>query len=278
MYFGYNVETNRGWIPPFTEESNVPSDFPADNLLCIHTPHPDTVRTHRALLVYPVTGSPFLKGTDVPEELIKPWQGMTIGKTTTGVPVIMGQIIEEKDIPKGATVTRMGMDIPGHSPIGVGVIIAVIVVVAISLTLTTMFITDYFKVQEVEKTRRHENDLAMHWQAVVDRREQDLNNDGIDDIEYITFGNGEIVRTPISDYGIEVYGANPEITHEGTDLDALLALFEEREKERLAKEWIGDVAKGALIIGGVAVGGYGFFKWVLPEVREWRKKPTPRTV
>lgn len=268
-YFGYNLDTNYGSVPTYTTEGNVPANFPPHNFMAIHTPSIDTIASKRFMTVHPIGGSPTLLDTNIPIEVLQARKGMTIGKTNTGVPIIMGEVVPESEIPKGATVTTMPIEIYGHSPLPVKVIIILAVVVAITLLGVSFFLTEYFKVHEAEKTRRHENDLVAEMQDVVDRREFDLNDDGVMDIEEITFGNGEIIRSPISDYGVEAMGASPMTINEGMDMQELLDMFERREETREWQFWLGKVLSGVVTVGGVAVGGWLIVKGI-GEVRAWR--------
>jgi hypothetical protein len=98
-YLGEVHTNDYGWIPVFDNENNIPADFPEGNVASIREPSIDLINTKRALLIFPVASSPVFSEKNITKEEMKPLEGKVIGYNSSGMPIILGKVVDADKLP-----------------------------------------------------------------------------------------------------------------------------------------------------------------------------------
>lgn len=233
MYYGYTLQTRWGSVPAYSNELNLPPTMPPKMIVALHEPSQGLRTSGRAILVHPVSGSPTIMmadGQTVYKEELQAMEGQVVGTTRTGTPVIMGSVVDRRQLRNLGKARPVAINIPGHSP---GIIMAIIVLlIAIVIFYTVQSIT--WAQVEVAKAEAHKYDVIAESQLVTQEWYEDLNGDGINDIGYQRLGNGELIQWAMSDYGFSLMGTTAETLEPGIDWnDALKKLEEEKAEESM---------------------------------------------
>ena len=285
MSYIYTYGTDLGYIPRFTDEQNTLVDLlPEGRYASYAQPSQAFKDSGCVLVVQPIAGSPDIltEGREsLSVEEMRQYVGKQIGRTRSGMPIILGEPVNIQSLPDSdkKNITKIAVDIPGHSPI---IIMALLFVLALICVVATV-IQKVMKYYETVATAEAEEERQKTLQALADLLAQrmtreyhetyDLNNDGEDDIAVDTWGNGLQVRYAISDYGASVYGTEVEETKPaeplpegfleaaycpmGTIWDPVTKSCKEYTPYWAEEEWWQSLIYwgiiGAVVIGGVIV-------------------------
>lgn len=229
MSYVYSYQTDLGYIPRFTSESNTLANMlPEGRYASYANPSQAFRDTGNAVVVQPISGSPYIatRGNYNPKtktfgpgeylslDEMRKHVGEQVGRTSRGVPIILGEPIEMQKLSEAdaKNVTTLTLDIPGHSPVAVIVLIIVLAVIAIVAWMCVNVMRSWatgqvaISEQERQKTLQAQTDLLAQRMTRLPPEKHDINGDGIDDIQVDTWGNGQQLTYAISDYGAEYLG------------------------------------------------------------------------
>lgn len=262
MYYGYPIRSRYGWVPAYDNELNLPASLPGGMMVSLHQPSEALQSSGRAILIYPVGGSPEIityDGERISVEEMKALEGRVINYTQNGTPVIIGSVIHIQNLNPKQVVQPICIDIPGHSP---GIIAGVVVCIIAAFIFATIAQIMWARV-EVAKYEAHKYDVIAQSQEISNEWVDDLNGDGVPDIRSIIWRNGEYIQAAISEYGFEVLGGKTVLTvQEGIDWNELANEIENQEAEKSMWEGITTV-----ITVGVAGGAiFLILRYGLPAI------------
>lgn len=276
MYYGYSIPTKYGQAFCYTDEANIPATLPRNTLITLSNPSAKTKSSMRAVIVNPVSSSPFVQAVEygetieIPTEKLKKLEGQVIGTASITplplplnirpikgealieIPIIMGKTISKEELPKGAKVTSIVADVPGYSPVAftAAIITWIVVVALISATLIIVV-----GIPEIQKQRniKHANDLIGQSQDI---QKETLIMDG--DVKETILKNGDVWHTAMNDEGYRKLGNKSFVlANEGWDGRDL---FDPNEDPTEEEDKIGTYVKWGLIAAGGALLTYGAYK------------------
>lgn len=240
--YPYTIQTEIGTSIVVTDETNIPANIPPRTLVSIHNPSQELITRRRAIIARPVRSTARSYETDIDQ-----FKGTTINDDTN-LPIIIGAAIDERDLPSNATLAYV--QIPGTRSISVALIILIVlIVVGIAAVVAAAWVANnYIRYKE------HQFDALIQSQQPTSYKEYDLNGDGVMDVLDTTYGNGDVIRSAISEYGMTQY-PKPVNIREGFDTNALL-------NNLTTDAWLSNIVWPIVIIAGVGVSGYVIYKVV----------------
>ena len=270
MYYGYPIRTRYGWVPAYDNELNLPASLPRGMMVSLHQPSDALKSSGRAIVVYPVGGSPEVityDGERITVAEMKALEGRVINYTQNGTPVIIGPVIPIQNLGPKQIVQPICIDIPGHSP---GLLAAVVICIVAAFIFATITNIMWAQVEKA-KYEAHKYDVVAQSQEISNEWVDDLNGDGVPDIRSIVWKNGEYIQAAISEYGYQVLGGTVQTVNEGLDWNELADEIENEEAEKSMWEGITTVITVAVAGGAIFL----ILRYGLPAILPPRAERPP---
>jgi hypothetical protein len=292
MYYGYNLNTTKGTLYPFTNEANAAKypPVPRGQFYSFTNPTAQSVATKRAMIVYPTRIGLAPAGVDV--DALAQYAGTFLGVTQEGIPVFLGppvadNLMGQKSVivmdlgaypncPEG--VKRILAPVsaeytpPGGGPAVMGfftpalvawIVLMVTIAVIASIWLAGKFF-DFRTQEEYYRAQQHAADIIAESQKIVKEEYAQVCSTGACDhvnggagcdVHRVFYANGDVVSFAMTQCGANFLGGNSKVDKEGWDSEDLVAAM---SAVKPPAGPLGDVGAwlipAALIVGAGAIG------------------------